>query len=100
MMEGAGFEVIDLGTDVSPEDYIKAVKENNADILGLSALLTTTMPQMESTIKELENKGLRDQVFVMIGGAPVTDKYAVDIGADTYARDAASAATVAKEYIS
>lgn len=99
MMEGAGFEVIDLGTDVSPEDYVKAVKENEADVLGLSALLTTTMPQMENTVKALEEAGIRDDVLVMIGGAPVTDKYAEDIGADAYAKDAATAATLARDRI-
>lgn len=97
MMEGTGFEVIDLGTDVSPEDFVAAVKEHKPNIVGLSALLTTTMPQMEKTIEVLEESGLRDQVVVMIGGAPITDKYAEEIGADAYSKDAATAATIAKE---
>ncbi|HLV09061.1 MAG TPA: corrinoid protein [Halanaerobiales bacterium] len=100
MMEGSGFEVIDLGTDVSPEDFVTAVKEHQPNILGMSALLTTTMPQMQKTIEALEESKLRDQVLVMVGGAPVTDKYAEEIGADAYARDAATAASVAKERVS
>lgn len=100
MMEGTGFEVIDLGTDVSPEDFVAAVKEHKPNIVGLSALLTTTMPQMKKTIEVLEESGLRDQVVVMIGGAPITDKYAEEIGADAYSKDAATAATIAKEKVS
>jgi 5-methyltetrahydrofolate--homocysteine methyltransferase len=96
MLEGAGFEVVDLGTDVSPEKYVAAVKEHRPDIIACSALITTTMPRMENVIYSLKQAGLRDQVKVMIGGAPVTDKYAADIGADGYAPDAASAATRAK----
>ncbi|MTI58871.1 MAG: cobalamin-binding protein [Firmicutes bacterium] len=100
MMEGAGFDVVDLGTDISPEQFVEAVKEHKPNIVGLSALLTTTMPQMKETIKALEESGLRNQVFVMIGGAPVTDKYAEEIGADAYSKDAASAAAVAKKKVS
>lgn len=100
MMEGTGFEVIDLGTDVSPEDFVAAVNEHKPNILGLSSLLTTTMPRMKDTITALEEAGLRDQVIVMIGGAPVTDKYAEEIGADSYSKDAATAATMAKEKVS
>ncbi|OGO66912.1 MAG: methyltransferase [Chloroflexi bacterium RBG_19FT_COMBO_47_9] len=96
MLEGAGFEVVDLGTDVSPEKYVAAVKEHRPDIIACSALITTTMPRMENVIYSVKQAGLRDQVKVMIGGAPVTDKYAADIGADGYAPDAASAATRAK----
>jgi 5-methyltetrahydrofolate--homocysteine methyltransferase len=96
MLEGAGFEVVDLGTDVSPEKYVAAVKEHRPDIIACSALITTTMPRMENVIYSLKQAGLRHQVKVMIGGAPVTDKYAADIGADGYAPDAASAATRAK----
>ena len=96
MLEGAGFEVVDLGTDVSPEIYVAAVKEHRPDIIACSALITTTMPRMENVIYSVKQTGLRDQVKVMIGGAPVTDKYAADIGADGYAPDAASAATRAK----
>ncbi|MFW6381776.1 MAG: cobalamin-dependent protein, partial [Bacillota bacterium] len=100
MLEGSGFEVIDLGTDVSPEEFTEAVKENQADIVGLSALLTTTMPEMENVVKKLEEEGIRDQVVVMVGGAPVTDKYCAEIKADAYAKDAATAATLAKERVS
>lgn len=99
MMVGAGLEVIDLGVDVSPEKYIAAVEENNPDIIAMSALLTTTMPNMKLVIEALEEKGLRDKIKVMIGGAPVTDDYAAEIGADRYTVDAASAAEVAKELV-
>lgn len=99
MMVGAGLEVIDLGVDVSPEKYIAAVEENNPDIIAMSALLTTTMPNMKLVIEALEEKGLREKVKVMIGGAPVTDDYASEIGADRYTVDAATAAEVAKELI-
>ncbi|ACL70285.1 corrinoid protein [Halothermothrix orenii] len=100
MFEGNGFEVIDLGTDVAPEQFVAAVKEHKPDIVGMSALLTTTMPEMENTIKALKDEGLRDDVAVMIGGAPVTDKFASEIGADAYAKDAATAATMAKKFLS
>jgi len=99
MLEGAGFEIADLGVDVSPEKFIQAARERKAQIIGLSALLTTTMPSMKDVIKALEQKGIRDQVKVMIGGAPVTQSYADEIGADGYAPDAASAADKAKELI-
>lgn len=96
MLEGAGFEVIDLGTDVSPEKFVKAVVDNKASIIGMSALLTTTMPSMSTTIKALEEAGIRDQVKVMIGGAPVTDGFAKQVGADGYSPDASSAVRLAK----
>lgn len=96
MLEGAGFEIIDLGTDVKPEKFTEAVEEYNAQIVALSALLTTTMPAMKATIDVLESAGLRDRVKVMIGGAPVTQNYADEIGADGYAPDAASAVDTAK----
>ena len=99
MLEGAGFEVVDLGADVSTEKYVAAVKEYRPNIIACSALLTTTMPRMENVILSLREAGLRDQVKVMIGGAPVTDEYARNIGADGYAPDAASAASLAKELI-
>jgi len=99
MMVGSGFEVIDLGVDVSPEKYIAAVEEHHADIVCMSALLTTTMTNMKAVITALEEKGLRDQVKVMIGGAPVTDKFAAEIGADKYTADAASAAEEAKKLV-
>ena len=92
MLEGAGFEVIDLGVDVSPEKYVRAVQEMHPDLVGCSALLTTTMPRMKDIVLALQAAGLRDQVKVMIGGAPVTEQYARDIGADLFAPDAASAA--------
>ena len=98
MLEGAGFEVIDLGTDVSPETFVTAVQEG-ADILGLSALLTTTMPAMESTIQAINQAGLRKKVKIMVGGAPVTADYAQTIGADGYSEDAGRAASVAKSLI-
>jgi 5-methyltetrahydrofolate--homocysteine methyltransferase len=97
MLEGAGFEIIDLGADVSAEKYISAVKEHSPDLLACSALLTTTMPRMQDVVHLLEEKGLRDQVKVLIGGAPVTDEYARKIGADGFAPDAASAAMKARE---
>ncbi len=99
MLEGAGFEVIDLGADVAPDKYVQAVKEHRPDLVGCSALLTTTMPGMKSVILLLKDAGLRDRVKVIIGGAPVTDKYAADIGADGFAPDAASAAALAKQLI-
>jgi len=97
MMKGAGFQVIDAGIDVAPEEYVKQAKENGADIVGLSALLTTTMPQMENVIKAVKEAGLK--VKVMIGGAPVTQNYADEIGADGYAPDAASAVDKAQELL-
>ena len=96
MMEGAGFEVVDLGIDVSPERFVEAVRTETANIIGLSALLTTTMPAMESTIQAIETAGLRDRVKVIVGGAPVTSDYAAKIGADGYAADASQAARLAK----
>ncbi len=95
MLEGAGYEIIDLGSDVAPEAFAQAVKEHSAKILGMSALLTTTMPNMKTTIEALENLGIRDQVKVMIGGAPVTNDYAQQIGADGYAPDASRATSLA-----
>jgi 5-methyltetrahydrofolate--homocysteine methyltransferase len=99
MLEGAGFEVIDLGTDVPPHKFVEAVRQHKPDYIGLSALLTTTMPKMKTTIQALVDEGLRGDVKVMIGGAPVTDKYAADIGADLYAPDASSAASRARSFI-
>lgn len=95
MMEGAGFEVFDLGTDVNPEKFVEAAK-GGADIIALSALLTTTMPAMENSIKAIEKAGYRGQVKIMVGGAPVTADYAQKIGADGYAPDAGQAANLAK----
>jgi 5-methyltetrahydrofolate--homocysteine methyltransferase len=96
MLEGAAFEVIDLGTDVSPERFIEAVKTNNAQIIAMSALLTTTMPNMKTTIEALKAVGIRDQVKVLIGGAPITQSYADQIGADGFAEDASRAVAKAK----
>jgi 5-methyltetrahydrofolate--homocysteine methyltransferase len=96
MLEGAGFETIDLGTDVAPEAFVNAVRDHRPVLVGMSALLTTTMVQMKATIEALEEAGLRGSVKIMIGGAPVTDAYAVQIGADAYAPDAASAVDVAR----
>jgi 5-methyltetrahydrofolate--homocysteine methyltransferase len=98
MCEGAGFEVKDLGRDVAPETFVQAIKEFEPDIVGMSALLTTTMRAMEHTIKALEEAGLRDKVKVMIGGAPVTQSFADQIGADGYASNAASAAEMARKF--
>jgi 5-methyltetrahydrofolate--homocysteine methyltransferase len=96
MLEGAGFEVIDLGTDVGPEKFGEAVRTHQPQLVGLSALLTTTMQNMKSTLEALEDLGVRGQVKVMIGGAPVTDAFAKQIGADGYAPDASRAVTLAK----
>ena len=100
MFQGAGFEVVDLGTDVSPEKFVETVRAENADLVGMSALLTTTMPSMKATIDALIQAGLRDKVKVLIGGAPVTAEYAEDIGADSSAPDAGSAVEVARELLS
>ncbi len=98
MMESGGFEVIDLGVDVSPEKFIEAVKNNpDTKIVCCSALLTTTMPAIRSTIDAFKEAGIRDQVKIMIGGAPVTQKYCEEVGADAYTADAAAAAQKAKE---
>jgi 5-methyltetrahydrofolate--homocysteine methyltransferase len=100
MCEGAGFEIIDLGKDVEPETFVDAVKEHKPVILGMSALLTTTMRAMETTIKALEEAGVRDTIKIMIGGAPVTQDFADQIGADGYAANAASASEMAKQFSS
>lgn len=99
MLVGAGMEVVDLGVDVSPEKFVQAVKDQEPDVLCMSALLTTTMPSMKKTIEALKAEGIRDKVTVMIGGAPVTASYAKEITADIYTADAASAAEKAKEAV-
>jgi len=99
MMEGAGFTIIDLGVDVPPEHFVEKTKEVKPDIVGMSALLSTTMPAMADTVEALRVAGIRKKVKIMIGGAPVTDKYAQKIGADSYASDAGSAVTRAKELL-
>ncbi len=96
MVEGAGFEVIDLGTDVAPEKFVAAVREHQPRLVGLSALLTTTMMGMKTTVEALQAAGLRDSVKIMIGGAPVTEAFAKQVGADAYAPDAATAVDVAR----
>ena len=99
MCEGAGFEVEDLGISVEPDAFVAAVKEFEPDILGMSALLTTTMRSMGDTIKALEEAGVRDRLKVMVGGAPVNQAFADEISADAYAPDAAAAADVAKKFV-
>jgi 5-methyltetrahydrofolate--homocysteine methyltransferase len=99
MLEGAGFEVVDLGTDVSPDKFVAAVTQHHPNLVGMSALLTTTMPSMGGTIKALQEAGLRDHVKVMIGGAPVTDAFSRQIGADGYSADASSAVRLAKSLV-
>jgi 5-methyltetrahydrofolate--homocysteine methyltransferase len=99
MMEGAGFSMTDLGVDVSPDRFVQKVQEIEPDIVAMSALLSTTMPSMRMTTEALKQAGVRGKVKVMIGGAPVTDKYAKEIGADCYAPDAGSAVTKAKELL-
>lgn len=96
MLEGAAFEIVDLGSDVTPEKFVDAVKTSGANILAMSALLTTTMPNMKTTIDALVAAGVRDKVKVIIGGAPITDAYAKQIGADGYASDASRAVSLAK----
>ena len=99
MFEGAGFQVIDLGVQVSPEKFVEAIKEHKPDIVGFSAFLTTTMPMFKANINALQKSGLRDQVIVMVGGAPVTQEYADVVGADGYAADASAAVVRAKELL-
>jgi 5-methyltetrahydrofolate--homocysteine methyltransferase len=99
MLEGAGFEVVDLGTDVAPDKFVKAVLEHQPGVVAMSALLTTTMPSMKGTIAALEEAGVRGKVKVMIGGAPVTDSFAKQIGADGYSPDASSATRLAKSLL-
>jgi 5-methyltetrahydrofolate--homocysteine methyltransferase len=99
MLEGGGFEIIDLGVDQSPEKVVEMVRTEKPDLVGLSALLTTTMPAMQRTIEVLKEAGLRESVRVMIGGAPVTQSYADEIGADGYAPDAASAVELARSLV-
>jgi 5-methyltetrahydrofolate--homocysteine methyltransferase len=96
MMEGAGFQIVDLGTDVPPQRIVEAVREHRPQLVGLSALLTTTMPSMKAAMDELVAAGLRQSIKVMVGGAPLTTRYADEIGADGYAPDAASAVSLAK----
>jgi 5-methyltetrahydrofolate--homocysteine methyltransferase len=100
MLRGAGFTVVDLGTSVKPQDFVDAVKEHKAVVIGMSALLTTTMPKMDQTVKALKEAGIREQVKIMAGGAPVTEKFVEEIGADAYGANAGSATEKAKELVS
>jgi len=95
MLEGAGYDVLDLGVDVAPEKYLEVVQNESVDVIALSALLTTTMPSMKETLKVLIDAGVRDQIKVIVGGAPVTDEYAQQIGADGYSPDASQAVKLA-----
>ncbi|RJS67675.1 cobalamin-binding protein [Candidatus Bathyarchaeota archaeon] len=100
LLRSAGFDVIDLGVDVSPEQFVEAVRRNNPDIVAMSALLTTTMTEMENTIKALKEAGLRDKVKIIIGGAPITPEYAEKIGADAAAKDAVDGVNICKSWVS
>ena len=99
MMEGAGFEVVDLGINIEAEAYIAAIDEHRPDILGMSALLTTTMPYMKVVIDEMKERGLRDQCIVLVGGAPLNEEFGEAIGADAYCRDAATAVETARRLV-
>ncbi len=99
MLEGGGFEVVDLGADVSPEKFIEAVRKSGSTIVALSALLTVTMPAMRTTIEALKQAGLRDKVRVMVGGAPVTPQFATEIGADGYSDNASAAVQLARKLV-
>ena len=98
MLRGSGFVVVDLGVDTSPEEFIEAVEDNEAKVLGMSALLTTTMPNMGRTVEAFEEIGSRDIVKVMVGGAPLTQEFADDMGADGYGKDAISCVDLAKSF--
>ena len=99
MLEGKGFEVIDLGVDVAPETFVKTAIEHNCDVICCSALLTTTMTAMDEVVKAAEAAGIRDKVKIMVGGAPVDQRFCDHIGADAYTRDAASAADAAAAFV-
>ena len=99
MLEGAGFEVIDLGVQVAPEKFVEKIQEHQPDIVGFSAFLTTTMPMFKANLNALQKAGLRDQVIVMVGGAPVTQEYADAVGADGYAPDASATVKRAKDLL-
>jgi methanogenic corrinoid protein MtbC1 len=99
MLEGAGFEVIDLGVNVAPEKFVEELQTHGPDIVGMSAFLTTTMPMFKANINAMEKAGVREQVVVMVGGAPVTQEYADAVGADGYSADASSAVKKAKDLL-
>ncbi len=99
MLEGAGFEVVNLGINVDADTFLKAIEEHQPDILGMSALLTTTMPYMTVVVDALGEEGIREEIYVMVGGAPVTENFAREVGADAYGRDAAVSVEIAKRYM-
>jgi 5-methyltetrahydrofolate--homocysteine methyltransferase len=99
MLEGGGYEVIDLGVNVTPEQFVAAVKEKNANIVAMSALLTTTMPSMRTTVDALKQAGVREKVKILVGGAPITQRYAEEIGADGFTESAAGAVGLAKKVV-
>jgi 5-methyltetrahydrofolate--homocysteine methyltransferase len=99
MLEGAGFEVVNLGINVDADTFLKAIEEHQPDILGMSALLTTTMPYMKVVVDALGEEGIREEIYVMVGGAPVTENFAREVGADAYGRDAAVSVEIAKRYM-
>ena len=99
MLEGAGFKVVDLGVQVAPETFVEAIREHKPDVVGFSAFLTTTMPMFKANIEMIEKAGLRDDVIILVGGAPVTQEYADVVGADGYAADAAGATKLAKQLL-
>lgn len=99
MMEGAGFEIVDLGINTSADEFLTAIREHNADLLGMSALLTTTMPYMRVVVQALKDEGMRDDVIVLVGGAPLNEAFAEDIEADAYCKDAAVAVETAKKFM-
>lgn len=99
MLEGAGFEVINLGINVDADSFLAAIKEHDPDIIGMSALLTTTMPYMKVVVDALGEEGIREEIYVMVGGAPVTENFAREVGADAYGRDAAVSVEIAKRYM-
>jgi 5-methyltetrahydrofolate--homocysteine methyltransferase len=99
MMKGAGLEVIDIGVDVTPDAFVAAIKEHRPQIVGMSALITSTMIEMETTINAIDEAGLRDSVFIMVGGVPVSERFAKSIGADAYAPDASSAVDKALTFL-
>ena len=99
MLEGAGFEVINLGINIDADKFLAAIEEHKPDIIGMSALLTTTMPYMKVVVDAIGEEGIRDDIYIMVGGAPVTENFAKDVGADAYGRDAAVSVEIAKAYM-
>jgi len=99
MLEGAGFEVINLGINIDADGFLAAIEEHKPDIIGMSALLTTTMPYMKVVVDAIGEEGIRDDIYIMVGGAPVTETFAKDVGADAYGRDAAVSVEIAKAYM-